>query len=101
MADVKTEHNADVVLGPTNTGPGETAGLVACGEWNDAYRKHFLDHYALNGGEYGRYSEAYHFGHQQPRWDEEEIRKAWEARGQGSWDDFKEAIRYGFSVAKR
>ena len=36
---------------------------VNCGDYVPEYRKHFMDHYAAKGGEYGHYAPAYELGH--------------------------------------
>lgn len=77
---------------------------VYCGDYDPEFRRHFLTHFAANGGEYGRYASAYHFGHESAQqnqagdWDaiESRLKGDWERRGQGPWEDFKEAVRYGW-----
>ena len=77
---------------------------VYCGDYDPDFREHFMTHFAANGGEYGRYAAAYEMGHryshdnQATNWDDAEpgLRAQWERRAQGPWEDFKEAIRYGW-----
>ena len=120
MANIKTANNIDAPVAEwTNPGQGqydhkladtemETA-CVNCGVWNKDYREHFMSTYALNGGEYARYSGAYEFGHnyhhehQGEDWTSAEphLKEEWERRGQGSWDDFKDAIRYAWQKVRK
>ena len=70
---------------------------VYCGDYDPEFRKHFMTHYGVNGGEYGHYAAAYELGHryahdhEESDWSgaERPLRAEWEHRGQGSWDDFK------------
>lgn len=90
-----------------NTAP--VGACVYCGDYDPEFRKHFFDHYALNGGEYGRYSAAYELGHADKHqneggdWSsaEQRLRQQWERRAQGPWEDFKGAIQFGWSRAPR
>jgi hypothetical protein len=78
---------------------------VYCGDYDPEFREHFMTHFAANGGEYGRYAAAYSLGHQYAHdneggdWSkaEPQLRSDWEHRAQGPWDDFKEAVRFGWS----
>jgi hypothetical protein len=77
---------------------------VYCGDYDPEFREHFMTHFAANGGEYGRYSDAYHFGHEAAHrnrdsdWDavERQMKDDWDRRGQGPWEDFKDAVRFGW-----
>jgi uncharacterized protein (TIGR02271 family) len=60
----------------------------------------FRDHFGRMGtsGEYGDYEPAYRFGSQlKGRWEEIEdsARSRWESQRPGTWERFKEAIRFG------
>ncbi|HYP04795.1 MAG TPA: hypothetical protein VER03_01065 [Bryobacteraceae bacterium] len=78
---------------------------VYCGDYDPEFREHFMNHFAASGAEYGRYAAAYGMGHdfahsnREGDWAhaESRLREDWERRGQGPWDDFKEAVRYGWS----
>ena len=103
--DNLTTPGSDSFNQPLQDKDAQTA-CVDCGEFDSDFRKHFLKHYGLNGGEYGRYSAAYEFGYQfghedrKAEWPaaEERLKPGWERRGQGGWEDFKNAIRYGWSL---
>jgi uncharacterized protein (TIGR02271 family) len=83
-----------------------SGGAAAAYDYDDDYRRHFQNRYASRGYEYERYAPAYRFGETwaaQERsrdrdWDtvEPELRRDWEQRGHGAWDDVKESIRYGW-----
>ena len=81
---------------------------VNCGDYVPEYRKHFMDHYAAQGGEYGHYAPAYELGHSYAHqstvenWSdaEHDLRRAWESRGQGEWDDFKDAIEFAWKKGR-
>jgi hypothetical protein len=87
----------------------ESTACVHCGDFNAAYRKHFLSTYGVNGGEYGRYSDAYRLGHDYAHQHAEEdwqaarprLAEMWESRSQGPWDDFEEAVRFGWQSARK
>src|SRR4051794_10593787 len=88
--------------------PPAEDGIVCayCGDYVPSFRKHFMDRYAPNGAEYGRYSPAYELGHQFAHdhkgmdWTdaERELRDLWKRRGQGEWDDYAEAVRFGWGT---
>jgi hypothetical protein len=60
----------------------------------------FREHFGRMGtaGEYGDYEPAYRFGSElKGRWEdvEESARTRWESQRPGTWERFKEAIRFG------
>jgi hypothetical protein len=81
---------------------------VNCGDYLPEYRQHFMNHYAAKGGEYGHYSPAYELGHSYAHrnkgsdWSaaQPDLRREWEQRGQGPWDDFREAIEFAWNKAR-
>jgi hypothetical protein len=81
---------------------------VNCGDYLPEYRQHFMNHYATKGGEYGHYSPAYELGHSYAHrnkgndWSaaQPDLRREWEQRGQGSWDDVREAIEFAWNKAR-
>jgi hypothetical protein len=70
------------------------------------YRTHFAATYENRGSTYDRYEPAYRYGYtlandkrySSKEWSaiEADARREWEARNQGAWDDFKDAIRYAW-----
>jgi hypothetical protein len=85
--------------------PAGEGSCVYCGEYDAEFREHFLAHFAANGGAYGRYSSAYELGYtyahdnRSQDWAtaESDLRQNWERRGQETWDQVKEAVRFGWS----
>ena len=81
------------------------ASCVYCGDYDPEFREHFMTHYAAAGGEYGRYSSAYELGHNYAHengggdWSgaESHLREKWESRAQGPWEDFKDAVKFGWA----
>jgi hypothetical protein len=81
---------------------------VNCGDYVPEYRRHFMDHYAVNGGEYGHYSPAYELGHRYAHrqknadWSsaQTELQREWEHSRPGTWDNFKDAIEYAWQKAR-
>ena len=110
MSNVKTEHNIDAPLAKwTEPGSEEKRGTcVDCGVWDKDFRDHFMTHYGVNGGEYSRYSKAYEFGYthatenRNEDWQmaEPHLKKTWELRGQGAWEDFKDAIQFAWQKVR-
>jgi uncharacterized protein (TIGR02271 family) len=74
------------------------------------YRRHFTTTCADKGYAYEQYVPAYRYGaelaadprYQHREWSaiEPEVRRSWEARQPGSWERFKEALRYGWDRAR-
>ncbi len=77
----------------------------------DRYRSDFETHYttafANNGHEFSYYEPAYRYGYglasTRPDWRgrsweqiEADARRDWEARNQGPWEEFKDAVRHGW-----
>jgi len=75
-------------------------------DYDKDYRSHFQSQYANRGFSYENYAPAYQFGntyanderYRNREWNtvEPELRRDWETRGHGKWEDFKESIRYGW-----
>jgi uncharacterized membrane protein len=74
------------------------------------FRKHYQTNYANNQYSFSNYEPAYQYGSylaSEPRyrnrtWTEIEpdIRRDWESRSQGAWEDFKDSIRYAWERTK-
>ena len=114
MANSKTVNNSDAPLAEwTPPGQGQyddkrtddenRSACVGCGVWEKDFREHFLDHYAPNGAEYGRYSDAYQFGHEAGHkgLEEDELRREWEAMRPRSWDEFKDPIQFAWKKVRK
>jgi len=80
-------------------------------DYDSLYRDHFNRTYGSRGQTYERYQPAYRYGstlYDNPRyagrdWNdiEMDVRRDWEGRGQGAWEDFKDAIREGWNNVKQ
>jgi len=74
------------------------------------FRTHYRTNYANNQYSFSNYEPAYQYGSylaSEPRyrnraWNEIEmdVRRDWETRGQGAWEDFKDSIRYAWERTK-
>jgi len=79
-------------------------------DYDDDFRTHFQSNYARGGGDYDRHRPAYQFGHQYASdaryrdrdWShvENDLRRDWDTRGQGAWEDVKDSIRYGWDKVR-
>ena len=75
-----------------------------------AFEKHHKSHYAKAGSTFDEYSPAYSFGHtlagdakyRGSVWAivEPQARKSWEARHEGAWEEFKDAIHHAWDKAR-
>jgi hypothetical protein len=76
-----------------------------------AFREHYQTVYAHRGYSYREYAPAYHFGYdlaideqlRNKTWEEiaPRARRYWENQGYaGFWEDFEEAVHYGWKVAR-
>lgn len=76
-------------------------------DWQTHYRTNF----ANRGGSFDTYAPAYQYGYSLGgdsrytgrRWEdiEADARRDWESRNQGPWEDFKDAVRYGWNRMTR
>jgi uncharacterized protein (TIGR02271 family) len=105
QATERTEHISDTVrrtdveiepLSGANTRAGFDRLESSC-------RTHYNQNFATSGYGYDDYSPAYRYGYDlanggNSSWSsiENDVQKSWESRNKGTWDKFKDAIRYGF-----
>jgi uncharacterized protein (TIGR02271 family) len=92
---------------PTAPSATTTQGLQ---DGEAEYRRHFTTTCADKGYPYEQYVPAYRYGaelaadprYQNKEWSviEPDVRRSWEARQPGSWERFKEALRYGWDRAR-
>jgi len=77
--------------------------------YNNDFRTHFTSRYGKSGYNYDQYSPAYRYGYNLASnqsysgdWStyEPDIRSRWEERNQGTWEDFKDAIRYAWDKVR-
>lgn len=76
------------------------------GDYDADYRNDYQTRYANRGQKYEYYAPAYQFGstyandqrYRDRDWSvaESDLRRDWETRGHGKWEDFKDSIRYGW-----
>lgn len=82
----------------------ETGGTRA--DYDEDFRTDYKTRYANRGQSYDYYAPAYRFGstyandqrYRDRDWNivESDLRRDWESRGHGKWEDFKDSIRYGW-----
>jgi uncharacterized protein (TIGR02271 family) len=107
----RTEHITDTVRRTdVHVEPIVTAKEVR-GGWDSAdasFRTHFDQNFANSGWDYDTgYSHAYRYGYDLAgsggEWStvESDVRTTWESRNKGTWDRFKDAVRYGFEQGRR
>jgi uncharacterized protein (TIGR02271 family) len=105
----RTEHISDTVrrsdvrvepLVGTNVREGHD-------RYDTAWRSHWQQNYADSGYDYDNgYSHAYRYGYDLAGsgrdWSsiEGDVRSNWEQRNKGTWERFKDAIRYGFDQGR-
>lgn len=75
-------------------------------DYDTDYRTDYKTRFANRGQQYDYYAPAYQFGsmyandtrYRDRDWNvaESDVRRDWEARGEGKWEDFKDAVRYGW-----
>lgn len=95
-----TVRRTDVSVQPLmNTGATARTGFDRL---EGSCRTHYNQHFASSGYGYDDYSHAYRYGYDLAGdgrdWSklEPEVRSSWESRNKGTWEKFKDAIRYGF-----
>jgi len=77
--------------------------------YNNDFRTHFTSKYGKSSYNYDQYAPAYRYGYNLASnqsysgdWSayEPDIRSRWEERNQGTWEDFKDAIRYAWDKVR-
>jgi len=113
-AHERTEHISDTVrrtdvrIEPITASATSTASTRT---FDDApFRTHYTKNFADSGWDYDSgYSHAYRYGYDLAGsssgsdWStvEPEVRSQWETRNKGTWERFKDAIRYGFDQGRQ
>jgi hypothetical protein len=95
-------------MGRSEMGRSETGRSMA--DYDSEYRRDFETRYTGRGYRYEQYAPAYQYGatcatdarYQNRDWQaiEPDVRRDWEDRGSGRWEDFKDSIRYGWERAR-
>ena len=103
--NTRTETVRDTVRS-TDVRVEQTGGV----DYDNDFRTHFASNYTGRGQDYDRYRPAYEFGHRyasDSRYRdrdfsvvESDMRRDWETRGHGAWEDFKDSIRYGWEKVR-
>lgn len=103
-----TVRRADVHV--EREGTGSQAALDLAGDEED-FRRHWSANYGTSAIPYDRFGPAYRFGAQlcggrnadSSDWTqlEPEARRQWETEHQGTWEQFKEAVRYAWERGKQ
>ncbi|HSJ53473.1 MAG TPA: hypothetical protein VLC52_06960 [Anaerolineae bacterium] len=80
-----------------------------CRQREAEFRRHYQSVYGSSGHPYTRYEDAYYYGCELAKderyrgrsWDEVESRaqRDWQMRGEGPWDEFREAVRHAWREA--
>jgi uncharacterized protein (TIGR02271 family) len=102
----RTEVEVEQLGRSGRTGTSATAYDV----YDPDFRNHWQTTYSRSGSNYDRYQPAYHYGYtlasddryQGRQWNdiEPEARRAWETQNQGTWDEFKDSIRYSWDKVR-
>jgi hypothetical protein len=84
-------------------------GGNGCRQRDPEFRRHYQSVYGSTGYPYTRYEAAYYYGcelahderYRGQSWDEVETRarRDWQARGEGPWDEFRDAVRHAWREA--
>jgi hypothetical protein len=102
----------NAVAGNPEMSGGVSSGGAAAydDDYTGDYRNHFQTVYGASGASYDEYDEAYRYGanlvNASPfhtgEWDSVErfARPDWETRHEGTWERFKDSVRYGWNRAK-
>jgi hypothetical protein len=79
-------------------------------DYDTDYRAHYKSRYGDRGYGYDEYAPAYSLGLRYAQEDrfrgrdwtevEADARRDWESRGRGAWEDFKDAVRYGWDKVR-
>ncbi len=81
------------------------------GSWGDSdkdYQRHYESRYSGLGQNYDYYAPAYNMGstaatsHAGRQWSdvEPDLRRDWDGRGEGAWDEVKDAVRHGWDKVR-
>jgi uncharacterized membrane protein len=119
--DIEAEHSyyggkgtTELERGTVRTYPSASSvGTGTTGTYNtylEDFRTHYRTNYANNQYSFSNYEPAYQYGTylaSEPRYQnrtwveiEPDVRRDWESRAQGAWEDFKDSIRYAWERAK-
>jgi uncharacterized protein (TIGR02271 family) len=88
----------------------ENLGAQDFSTYESDFRNNFQTTYGGKGATYEQYAPAYRYGYEVARdprysnrdWNavESDLRRDWESRGQGSWDTYRDSVRYAWERAR-
>jgi len=96
-------------LGGQQSGQQSSSSARSFDTYSNDFRTHFNRQYGKSGYSYDQYSPAYRYGYNLASnqsysgdWSsiEPDVRQRWEERNQGTWEDFKDAIRYAWDSVR-
>jgi hypothetical protein len=103
-----TVRRTEVEVDPTGAAPARD--VRGAEEYEADFRSHYTTSLASRGHPYERWSPGYRYGYElasDPRYAgrdwaalEPEARRDWEARHQGTWDEFKDTIRHAWEKVR-
>jgi uncharacterized protein (TIGR02271 family) len=103
-----TVRRTEVEVEPTGAAPARD--VRGAEEYEADFRSHYTTSLASRGHPYERWSPGYRYGYElasDPRYAgrdwtalEPEARRDWEARHQGTWDEFKDTIRHAWEKVR-
>ncbi len=96
--------------GATTGMTGGTTHSVRFEDLDNDFRGNYSQRYGRSGYSYDQYQPAYRYGYNLATHDrfrnqdwsavEPEARRYWEERNQGTWDDFKDSVRYAWEKVR-
>jgi uncharacterized protein (TIGR02271 family) len=102
----RTDVDIDQTGAQRSVGATSTQGFTS---YDNDFRSYFQTNYANSGYSYDQYSPVFRYGYDlagdtryQGDWNtvEPEARRYWEERNPGTWDQFKDSIRYAWDKAR-
>ena len=111
--DVNVQQTGGQTTRAQTTGATPTTGTtsnVSFENLDSDFRNNYSQRYGRSGYNYEQYQPAYRYGYNLATHDrfrnqdwsavEPEARRYWEERNQGTWDDFKDSIRYAWDKVR-
>lgn len=107
---VHEDDNANVTSGTTTNTNERAIGGGDYSAFDNDFRTHYQSNYANTGMDYDSYSPVYRYGYnlandsryRDADWStvESDARSRWEERNPGTWDQFKDGVRYAWDKAR-
>ena len=104
-----TVRRTDVQVEPIATGITTHAGSFD--SVADSFRTHYSSNFNDSGYSFDDYSHAYRYGYEMSGSDnlrgrewsslEGDVRSTWETKNKGTWDRFKDAVKFGYEQGRR